>query len=315
MSVFNEDLYKGSLKSIEGGGLGFEIQAMSEFLKLHSSRVRSPHIQDFYQILWFKSGTGKHSVDFHQYDVFENALFFIGKNQVQCFDDYPDYDGFVISFDEEYMVLRENEVDFSLKSSFFNNPYQRPSVCVGSGWEYKLDEYISQMRIEIAESRGYGKEDLLRFYIRAFLIQVQRRKNELEEASEHYAPYVVDEKRRQLIRFVNLVEEKYALHLQTREYADLLNISPRTLSGLTLSLLGKAPSQMIQERIILEAKRLLLYSDCQVKQIADKLGFEDPAYFVRYFRKHLALSPMEFRMNFQYVQLIFIFVQLMILFT
>ncbi|WP_200814401.1 AraC family transcriptional regulator [Parabacteroides sp. Marseille-P3160] len=107
--------------------------------------------------------------------------------------------------------------------------------------------------------------------------------------------FQINEKRTQLIRFINLIDENYQKGLTITEYAQLLHISTRTLSDLTNQLLGKSPSLMIQERIILEAQRMLLYSELNVNQIEYRLGFDDPSYFVKYFKKHTKVSPSEFR--------------------
>jgi AraC-like DNA-binding protein len=214
---------------------------------------------------------------------------------VHSFKSLKKCDGFVINFDESFLVQKDNDVDFFLKCNLFNNPYQTPSCCVGSGWEYKLDEYISQMKLELTEKKSYGREELLRLYLKAFLIQVQRRKHQLEEIGSGQNPFPDDEKRNLLIKFINAVDKNFTKNLTVSQYSDLLNVSTRTLSNLTLQLIQKRPTQIIQERIILEAKRLLLHSNISVKEIAYRIGFKDPAYFFRYFKKHAEVSPINFR--------------------
>jgi len=294
-----EAIYEYHLNPDAPGQMQFEILSLQDLIQNHKEDMAKPHIHSFYQIIWFKSGNGKHFVDFNEYDVSENTIFFIAKNQVHAFDNFPGYEGFVIHFSEDFLVQKENDVDFFLKCSMFNNPYQIPSCCVGSGNEYKLDEYIVQMQTELKEHDKYGQEELLRLYLKAFLIQVQRRKYELEELNKGLAPFVVDEKRTQLIHFVNLIEENYTQGLPASKYAEMLFVSLRTLSNLTLQLLNKKPSEMIHERIVLEAKRLLLHSELNVNQIADKIGFEDSSYFIRYFKKYTNQSPTAFRKSFQ----------------
>ena len=294
-----EAIYEYHLKPDAPGQMQFEIQSLQDLIQDHKEDMAKPHIHSFYQIIWFKSGNGKHFVDFNEYDVSENTIFFIAKNQVHAFDNFPGYEGFVIHFSEDFLVQKENDVDFFLKCSMFNNPYQIPSCCVGSGNEYKLDEYIVQMQTELKEHAKYGQEELLRLYLKAFLIQVQRRKYELEELNKGLAPFVVDEKRAQLIHFVNLIEENYTKGFPASKYAEMLFVSLRTLSNLTLQLLNKKPSEMIHERIVLVAKRLLLHSELNVNQVADKIGFEDSSYFIRYFKKYTNQSPTAFRKSFQ----------------
>lgn len=272
----------------------FEITPLAEYLEARPEERSHPHAHDYFQIIWFKSGSGNHQVDFHSYNVFDNAIFFIGKNQAHAFDAEV-YDGFVISFSESFIVQKDTDVDFFLKCSMFNNPFQQPSCCVGSGREYKLDEYIAQMQAELNEPDYFGQEELLRLYLKAFLIQIQRRRIEIEEIAGSTAPFVVDDKKNMMIRFVNLVEDNYSTGLTVAEYASRLHISTRTLSDLTLQLVKKTPSAIIQDRIILEAKRLLLHSAMQVNEIAYRLGFSDSSYFVKYFRKHTHMTPSNFR--------------------
>jgi AraC family transcriptional regulator, transcriptional activator of pobA len=272
----------------------FVIYDMDEYLRVHQANAMKPHIHSFYQIIWFKSGTGKHFVDFKEYDVFENAIFFIAKNQVHYFDNSIDYNGVLFHFNESFLVQKDSEMDFMLKCDLFNNPYQQPSCCIGRDIEHILDEYIRQIKTELQSKDTFAEEELLRIYLKAFLIQVQRRKNKFEGRNGQYSP-ALDEKREQLMIFVNLLEQDYIKGMAVTEYAQRLHISTRTLSDLTKQLLNKTPSQMIMERIILEAQRLLLHSHLNVSQIGYRLGFDDPSYFVKYFKKHTKISPMDFR--------------------
>lgn len=273
----------------------FEIFSLKDYIELRGEELTVSHTQNYYQIIWFKSACGIYTVDFNEYNIFENALFFIAKNQVHSFKFLKNCDGYVINFDESFLVQKDNDVDFFLKCNLFNNPYQTPSCCVGSGWEFKLDEYISQIWLELAEKKSYGREELLRLYLKAFLIQVQRRKHQIEELGSGQNPFLYDEKRNLLIKFINSVDENFAKNLTVSQYSALLNVSTRTLSNLTIQLIKKRPTQIIQERIILESKRLLIHSDISVKEIAYRIGFKDPSYFFRYFKKHAEISPINFR--------------------
>jgi AraC family transcriptional activator of pobA len=272
----------------------FAIYDMDEYLQQHQAHASKPHIHSFYQIIWFKSGKGKHFVDFREYDVFDNAIFFIAKNQVHYFDHKTLYKGVMIHFNETFLMPNDSKVDFLLKCNLFNNPYQQPSCCVRRGNDNILEEYLRLIKDELRNEEEFGQEELLRTYLKAFLIQVQRKKNEFEKDGSN-AAFALGEKRVQLIRFVNLVDENYNKGFSVAEYASLMHVSNRTLSDLTGQLLNKTPSQMIQERIILEAQRLLLHSNLNINQIGYRLGFDDPSYFVKYFKKHTKSSPSEFR--------------------
>src|SRR5690606_5980420 len=165
---------------------------------------------------------------------------------------------------------------------------------IGTGIDDILDKYVSQIKDELENAETFGKEMILGNYLKSFLIQIQRRKNQFEQAADPLSP-IFDEKRMQLMKFINLIDENYKKAYSIAEYARLLHISSRSLSDLTQHQINKTPSQMIQERIILEAQRLLLYSNLNINQVGYRLGFDDASYFVKYFKKHTGIPPSEFR--------------------
>ncbi|AMP99344.1 AraC family transcriptional regulator [Pedobacter cryoconitis] len=112
--------------------------------------------------------------------------------------------------------------------------------------------------------------------------------------------YITDKKltddKLDIIRRYNLlVEQHFRLQHQVQFYAELLNRSPKTLANLFAIYNHKSPLAVIQERVVLEAKRLLIYTDKSAKEIAYELGFDDAAYFSNFFKKQVSFSPSDFR--------------------
>ncbi|WP_433862906.1 helix-turn-helix domain-containing protein [Sphingobacterium thalpophilum] len=278
----------------------FVVHDLAAYIEQHSEDVTHPHIHSFYQIIWFKRGSGKHFVDFSGYPVAENSIFFVAKDQVHYFDDKKNYEGVLIHFNEQFFVHGRGELEFFLKCNLFDNNYQAPYCRLESDTGEILDQYLLLIREELGDriEDRFGSEELLRAYLVAFLIQVQRQKN-LSERVSGMLSYRVDDKKMQLLKFLNLVDKHYTKGTTVTQYAQNLFISTRTLSALTNRLLGKNPSSIVQERIILEAQRLLLHSELNVSQIAFRLGFDDTSYFVKYFKKHTQISPAEFRKSIQ----------------
>lgn len=270
------------------------IHDLNEYITKHKGHTTKPHIHSYYQVIWFKQGNGKHFIDFEAHDVTDNTILFVAKNQVHYFDDNTNYKGILLHFNETFIVQKDNETDFFLKCNLFNNPYLQPLCALKKPTAIIFEEYIAQIKREFSNPDEFGKEELLKSYLKAFLIQIQRVKQACEQTEEQTTT-VFDDKKVQLIKFINLIDENYTKGLSVSEYAKLLFISSRTLSDLTNQQLNKTPSQMIQERIVLEAQRLLLYSELNVNQIGYRLGFDDPSYFVKYFKKHTNLSPLGFR--------------------
>ena len=272
----------------------FAIHDLGDYLKKHQGHTTAPHIHSYYQVIWFTNGNGKHFVDFKAYEVNPNSIFFVTKNQVHYFDDKLNYEGILIHFNDSFLGEKENAIDSLVKRNLFNNLYQSPFCCIDHDIKELLNNYILLIKRELAGDRRFGQKELLRAYLNAFLIQVQRKKDESEQTGNNKA-FALDEKRNRLMHFMDLLDKHYNTALTVSEYANLMHMSTRTLSDLTAQQLNKTPSLMIKERIILEAQRLLFHSTLNVNQIGYHLGFEDPSYFVKYFKKHTGISPLEFR--------------------
>lgn len=270
----------------------FVIHDLHTYLRKNQPDTLRPHIHSYYQIIWFQSGTGQHFVDFVSHQVNPQTIFFIDKNQVHCFDEQANYTGYLLHFNEHFLT-GDQQSDTILKHHLFSNPDQQPYSTLSKDYISKLQVIISQIQEELTGTTTFGKPDLLRTFLKSFLILVYRSKmtNPVSAAE----PLLQDEKRMQFIRFFNLVEQHYKEGLTVSEYARLMYISPRSLSDLTHQQINKTPSQMIQERIILEAQRLLVHSNLNISQVAYRTGFDDPSYFVKFFKKHTGMSPSDFK--------------------
>lgn len=268
----------------------FVVHDLQGYLSNHGAGTTSPHIHSYYQIIWFQRGSGTHFIDFLGHQVKDSTLFFIAKNQVHYFDGNLDCEGYLLHFNESFLT-NGDEYDAFLKYNLFHNPYQPPYSRIGVGCHDRLEQTIIQIQTEASAQGDFGKDELLRAYLKAFLILAHRCKS----GTNAQASFSLDDKRIQLMKFVNLLEQHFTQHYSVSEYASFLNRSSRTLSDLTAQQLSKTPSQMIQERVVLEAQRMLVHSSSNINQISYQLGFEDPSYFVKYFKKHTRLSPSDFR--------------------
>lgn len=271
----------------------FSVHEIDNYLKKYDKKRRKAHAENHYQIIWFKKGSGRYFVNFKAYDIDENTLFFLSKNDIHYFDRNTDYKGVLIQFNEEFLIQNNSDIEFFFKQSLFNNQ-KHPSWTLNSDDTFILDEYLSLIKNEIADKHESSHEELLKCYLKVFLIQVQyrwRKSNTID--GRQILPE--DKKQLQLIKFVNLIEENYKKRIKISDYAGLLQISSRTLSDLTSQLLDKSPSEMIHERIIAEAQRLLLDTNYNINKIGYHLGFDDDSYFVKYFKKHTSISPLDFR--------------------
>ena len=144
--------------------------------------------------------------------------------------------------------------------------------------------------IDEFETKDKIQGEMLQMLLKRFIIKCVR------IAKEQLISHELSSKQIDVIRRFNfLVDAHFKEKRQVKDYAVLLNKSPKTLSNLFSTYNQKTPQQIIHDRFLLEAKRLLYFTDKTVAEIGFELGYEDPAYFSRFFKKNLGKSPSEFR--------------------
>lgn len=263
----------------------FDLQAYINDNLEHSSK---PHSHSYYQLIWFNSNEGHHIVDFKSFEIKRDRLFFIAKNQVHFFEKGLDYQGELLHFNESFLLQNENDIDFFINYHLFNNlnaPYFQIPLNLTN--EFRI--YINQIKNELANEDSFGHQSILAQTLKSFLIKVEREKRKMIPAIGNLNSSLT------FLKFRKLLESYYQNNWTVSRYADELNISSKTLNSLVKKNTGKTTSALIKARIVLEAKRQLSYSDAFVNEIGYKLGFQDPSYFVKFFKKQVKLTPSEFR--------------------
>lgn len=267
----------------------FDIYDLAEYFQENSDHSSRPHTHSFYQVIWFTSAKGHHFIDFDGYPIAENRLFFIAKNQVHYFENRDDYTGYLIHFNESFILSTETDINFFLTYNIFNNP-EEPFFQIPAELRDQLLGYLHQIGVEANNRAAFGNESLLSYLLKSMLLLIEREKKRTQKG-ELLGTHQNDI----LLRFRDLLETNFENNWSVSDFAEALSISTKTLNSITKSEWGKTVSQTITDRIILEAKRRLTHSNAYVNQIAYDLGFKDPYYFIKYFKKHVKCSPSEFR--------------------
>jgi AraC family transcriptional activator of pobA len=128
----------------------------------------------------------------------------------------------------------------------------------------------------------------------ALLVQVHRI-SQLSDSASTTAHYSISRKAQQIEKFRSLLDKHFRTEHALQTYADRVGVSVGQLSRLCREVLGKSSLQVMNDRLIQEAQRELVYTSLPIKQLAAELGFEDDAYFSRFFRKHTGVSPKAYR--------------------
>lgn len=266
----------------------FELFDLEEYLNTNKEHSSKSHSHSFYQLIWFHSNKGKHFVDFKSYSIKKDRLFFIAKNQIHYFEKRKDYDGILLHFNESFILQNERDIEFFISYNLFNN-LEAPYFQIPLGLIPELNVYLNQIKHEINNIHSFGHQPILTNILKSFLITIEREKRkELQEDSSV-------ESSLSFLKFRKLLELSYRKNWPVSKYAQELNVSSKTLNNIIKSKTGKTTSNIINNRIILEAKRQLFHSNSFVNEIGYDLGFQDPSYFVKFFKKHINLTPSDFR--------------------
>ncbi len=247
--------------------------------------TNSPHKHDFYLVVLFTKGKGKHEVDFETYKVGPGALFVLKPGQMHYWELSKDVDGFVFFHSREF--FDKGFISLSVKDFQFYNSFQNPPCFKIKG---KSVLKLAGLMEEIVSEYNY--KALLKWQKIHSLINLV-----YIEISREYKP-LVDTKNinylEKVRQFEDLIEGNFKTLKLVKDYANQLSITEKHLNRVTKSCLGKTSTELISERILLEAKRMLIYSKQNVTQIGEELGYFDASYFVRFFKKNTGITPLVF---------------------
>ena len=249
--------------------------------------VNKPKQIDKYSIFWIKEGKGTYNIDFESYSFDGNVLFFLSPGQVFTVDSEKIKEAYQISFVRDFYCIQTHDAEIACNGILFNNIYETPFVKPCENDIKKLD-FILESLIEEFKLEETAQYDMLQSYLKQFIIHSVRIKKENHILKE-------DSETKLFKDFSLLVEQNFRKQHSVTDYATRLGISPKSLTKHFQKIGTQTPSDFIKNRIILEAKRQLIYSSEAVKHIAFDLGFNDPAYFTRFFTKATGKSPLQFK--------------------
>lgn len=249
--------------------------------------VQELHRHDFFYILIVEKGSGQHEIDFKNYEIKDYSVFMMRPGQVHQLDLKSGSTGYLIQFKTDFLYAHNNASQNHLTKLIQFNFYQFERDTFG-----KINSTLSEALNEYT-TKEKGYQEVLKANLSILLIELLRKRQYKVLPTASPSPYSQEK----LEQFLELVESNIRTQKQVSQYTELLHLSSYQLSTITKTLLNKTPSEIINDYIILEAKRQLLATSNQVSQIAYNLGYEDPSYFIRLFKKHTSFSPETFRKN------------------
>ncbi|RXP56182.1 helix-turn-helix domain-containing protein [Lutibacter sp. HS1-25] len=242
---------------------------------------------DNYSIFWIKEGKGNYNIDFKSYSFDGSVLFFLSPGQLFSVDSEKIKEAYKLTFKRDFYCIETHDKEIACNGVLFNNIYETPFVKTSKSDEQKL-EFILTSLIEEFNNKDTAQYDMLQAYLKQFIIHSVRIKKEIEPIKDDIESALFKD-------FSLLVAQNFRKLHSVTDYANRLGLSPKSLAKHFQKINAEKPSDFIKNRIILDAKRQLIYTNESVKQIAFNLGFEDPAYFSRFFTKAVKKSPLQFK--------------------
>tara|TARA_A100000171_G_C2126613_1_gene143930 strand:+ start:783 stop:1655 length:873 start_codon:yes stop_codon:yes gene_type:complete len=272
-------------------GNGVYVNDLKKHLLDHHNMISLPHKHDFYLNVLFTKGTGIHEIDFDSYKVGPGSFFVLAPGQMHHWKLSDDVQGYVFSHSKEFYLLRDNQFELDRFPFFYSNQ-NTPEVLLDTKelssfaeiCENMLDEYNHQR-----EHKALRIHALITLVYVALARAYHPSSNKVEGISRYGST---------IKTFEQLVEAQFLNRKSPAEYAELLNISLKHLNRICNQVLGMSVSQIITGRVLLEAKRLLMFKDLSIAEIANKLGYTDYSYFSRLFKKNTGQTPQEFRKSY-----------------
>lgn len=282
-----KDIIKHEFK--EGLPHEFEIAELGQLYHEFPEILTTSFRTGFYHIIWFKKGRPDFLVDFKPITITPDTLLFLSKDTVQRFGKDSHFEAKAILFTDSFFCKTEHDARFLRSSFLFSdllsvtqiNLQENASVFTGL---FRL------METEVAHTKDVSQDGILKNLLHSFLLLSER-----ERRKQDFAEIKKGADLDHVLLFKDLLDANYHTLKKVSEYAEIISVTDKQLNHATSKILDRSPKQMINDRVMLEAKRLLAHTHKSVKEIGFKLGFLEPTNFTKYFRKHSELSPVEFR--------------------
>ena len=247
-----------------------------------------PQRSGYFKILYITQGTGSFFVDFEGFPIASGAMFFINPGQVHYADLVGTVQGYVLSFPEDFLSIDPSRESTVFELAFFQSPDREPVALFEGSAADDIVSLVESIRGEFSK-RGSGYITVLRSYLHILLVRASR------GLRAPVQPKTVSSAIATTRRFRQLVAEQVRTVRSVNSYAQQLGISPGHLHDVVKSSASVTPSEVIQQELMLEAKRLLAHTDMSIAEVGHQLCFDDPAYFGRYFRRNQKQSPGQYR--------------------
>jgi AraC-like DNA-binding protein len=261
-------------------GASFDV----EFLGIGSiPESPKPHRHEYFEIFWILSGNGRQSIDFVEYEMSPNKMFFITPGQVHDVHELSD-NIYAISFNAEF-INSQVQSQLPIDKLFLQNRSEKPYIVLDEQGNKDLSNLIKIIENEF--NTNSSDKDLMSMLLVSFLRYVMRY---LESEVRSYSL-----KDTRMVKLLKLIDEHFHSRKDASFYAEQLAMTNKRLNELSKEQFGHTVTQLIHDKIIVEARRMLAFTDKTIKAIGLELGYEDTSYFGRFYKRLSGTTPQQFR--------------------
>jgi AraC family transcriptional regulator, transcriptional activator of pobA len=276
-----------TLVNPQNGNLAFKLFSFED-----DSSFDQLQRNNYYSLIWVTNGTGKVKADFSEYDFEKDTLFAFSPYQPFMFSANRNLKGIALQFHPDFFCIHMHQKEVACNGVLFNNIYQPPFTFLGDASSATFKMLMDQMETEM-QNPALAQYELLVSYLKIFLITASRLKTEqqpqaLVSIKNLKEPFVLQ-------NLKDAIEKDFKTKHSASDYARSLNISVKALAKITRTHFNKTLTELISERIIIEAKRELYLTNKAIKEIAYGLGYDDEYYFSRFFKANAEISPQMYR--------------------
>ena len=258
-----------------------------------AGKIDVPHRHDYYTVIIIEEAEGRHVIDYQSYDLSPLQVYFVSPGQVHQMVTLSRPKGSVFTFSQDFLVENNIPESFITNINLFRQFGETPPLAIDETTFGRLSRILEEMEECLPLDLHY-RNRALGALLQLFLIYCNNSclldPKQLDE--EHSGVCMLRD-------FKALVNQNFAKWHKVGEYAPTLHITPKHLSHTVKSLTGKTAKELIQDRLTLEAKRLLFHTDLTIKEIAYRLGYEEPLHFSSFFKKQAGESPSQYRQGRQ----------------
>lgn len=266
----------------------FYANTLQNHLQTRHKDISLPHKHNFYLTVLFTKGTGTHEVDFRAYEVKPGAVFFLNPGQTHHWELSGNTEGYIFFHTQAFYDLHYTNNKLS-SFPFYYSIHNSPCVYLNNVKTEKIQSLFAMLLSEYRDQKLLNKESLTSLadliYIESTRAYMLQNPSTLNNKDKYYGKFR---------KFEESIEKHYLNEKSPSAYAGMLNITSKHLNRITQAVVGKTASDVIQDRVMLEAKKEIILQRNGFAEVAYSLGYEDYAYFSKLFSKKTGSTPSQF---------------------